>query len=234
MDHDGDHGKHPEKATKKIDPVYERRFAKLIESIDDWDQLTKELIVYTTSKHGERAFRYGRTPDDYAQEALLAALEMRRLIDFDRDKTFKQFLMSAIDSMVSHQLARPIHRTTHLERNDGDDDQPLSGYDEGKLVASDRPDQVIEKIDAERENARLPEDLRPLHQLLQSTKCTAKEKARLLGVTESDVRNMERRLERHLKRNAKTTRSYDGRRHEHEEEAQRPKAPNAGRGSSEN
>lgn len=189
MGHDGDHLQ------------YERRFAKLIESIKDWDQLIKKLIVYTAKKHRERAHRYGRSPEDYAQQAIASALEMKRIYDFDSGKTFEQFLMSAIDSDVNHQLARPIHRTVRLEsRTDVEDGQAISGYDQDRLVSSDRPDHVIEKIDAERETAALPADIRRLHELNQSTDYTAKEKSRVLGVTVAEVQNMQRRLKRHFKR----------------------------------
>ena len=213
MEHDGDHGEHrgkgkkSEKKTKRpIDPQYERRFAELIESIDDWEALTRELIVYTVRKHGERAYRFGMGPDDYAQRAIEAALSMRRIYDFGSGKTFDEFLESAIDSDLSHQLRRKIHRTVRLEsRADAGDDRPLSGYDQDKLVSSDRPDRVIDEIDAERERAALPQDLRRLHELNQSTQCTAKEKARRLGITVAEVWNMQRRLKRSFKRKRSRT-----------------------------
>jgi RNA polymerase sigma factor (sigma-70 family) len=209
--HDGDHGTPREKQKKGskrlVNPEYEQRFAKFIEDIshDEWARLTRELIVYCARKHGKRAYRHGRTPDDYVQGAIAAALALRRIYDFNGDKTFKEWLMSSIDSDVSHQAARPIHRTIPLESHSGDDEnQRMSGYDEGKLVSNDRPDRVIDDIDAERMRNALPEDLRRLHKLSQSTGLTAKQIADVLGTNERDIRNMERRLVRHLKRILKT------------------------------
>lgn len=203
---DGDHGERRQKGQKRtVDAQYQQLFSQFIENFDDWDRLYKELVLYTVRKHGPRAERHGRSAEDYVQGAIAAALGMRRLYDFEGNKTFKQFLMSAIDSDISHQHARPIHRTVRLEsRADFGEDEVLSGYDVDRLVSDDRPDRVIDKIDAERENRALPPDLRRLHELNQSTKYTAREKAQLLGVTESDVRNMQRRLDRHFKRKRNT------------------------------
>lgn len=176
---------HPQGSDRDL--PYEQRLHGLIDSIDDFEGLVRRLIVYTVRKHGARAESHGFSPEDFAQEAIASVLEGRRHFDFEGDKTFLQFLQGTIDSRVSHHLEQ-VHR--------------IATYDEKKLVARDRTDRVIDDIDAERTLARIPPDLQRIYEL-QLNNYTVKEKAARLGIAEAKVRNLQRRLDRVLKRRNK-------------------------------
>jgi hypothetical protein len=190
-------GSHPGSA-------YEQRLAQFFRTID-FDELTTHAIRYTVRKHKQRAYRF-RTPPDYFNEAIMLIMDLRRIFDFEGTKSFEQFVESVIDSLVSHDLEKAARLVQIVDRGDVEEGEALGGFDAGRLVATERTDEVIDRIDAEKRDAKLPPELQQYRKLRRSGQCrTAKEFAVQMGIKVSDIRNIERRLARGAQQCAQST-----------------------------
>jgi hypothetical protein len=174
-----------------------RRLIRELFDKRDLERDTRELLLYTMRKHGNRASRF-RQPADYPAEAFLRILDGRRRYDFDGPKTFIQHCQSVIDSLVSHDLDKAKRDVPIVDPADAEDGTPLGGYDSSRIIANDHTEQdVIARVDAERHNAKLRPDERRYEELRSLGLCrTATDFSRHMAIPVNVVRNIERRLAR--------------------------------------
>ncbi|HXH37359.1 MAG TPA: hypothetical protein VNN08_01905, partial [Thermoanaerobaculia bacterium] len=186
-------------ATRLIDMRNpEAAFPRLIESVD-WNVMVPRLLAYAhtrLARHGRAAKSYGSLAADYVQEAVRRLLDGSRRFEpaLSAKVTLFVFLCSVIDSLVSHDAERTWRRGPHLPIGD---DQPDEVSERLLPWDHDFTGEVFARDELEHFIAGLEPDLARYARLRAVREdATAEQLATELGISVSDIRNLDKRLRR--------------------------------------
>jgi predicted metal-binding protein len=164
-----------------------------------WARETPRFLSYARSvvlRHPSRG-SYGDEPQDYVVRAAALILEGQRRCPPDVPSV--PFVMGVIRSLVTHDAEKPEHRRLHTAvTNDDSEDEGV--IHEEQLADRRAPaiDELLTADDLARDFvSSLPEEYRSYVELLISGSCSAAaECAERLGVTEAQVRLMDKAIRR--------------------------------------
>jgi DNA-directed RNA polymerase specialized sigma24 family protein len=173
----------------------ERELSQLVAETN-WDEQTPKHVLHATyvlRRHGPNATRYGWTPRDYVQEAIVRMLDGQRRYPAGTGLPLSTFINGIIDSLISHTGDRLEHSKEHVAANGEEGPGQLQQPDRG-----DSPEEtIIARNKLDRFAATLEPQLRRLVEVLATDpRATAKECAKALGTSVADVLNMKKVLKR--------------------------------------
>lgn len=181
---------------RPLEQVYS--LAELMEQLD-WDAYVRRWLAYTQgrlSRYGSNAFVFALQASDCVQEAISLTLEGRRRFERGTKSEFFAFMCGVIKSLVSHAGEKTRRGVAHITA-DRDDAEP-GAIGEGQLKsAEDLEHDFLFRDDIERFLEWVDEDLALYARLrADETWGSTEEYAQALGLSVSEVRNMDRRLRR--------------------------------------
>lgn len=182
-----------------VEPIHTRdELAVLI----DWDDYIPRLVGYARVKvwrHGAAAARYALQPQDLVHEAVELWFENRRIFEEGTERAFFAFLCGVVDSLLSHDKEKTVRHGRQISISREGGDETSDEMNEGRIRAEgDFERDLLFRDNLEHFIESLENDLAAYARFLADTPdASAKERALALGVTVTDVRNLDRRLHRH-------------------------------------
>ena len=171
----------------------------------NWDEYSVRLLGYARmklSRHGAAAARYEFQPPDLVQEAIALWLRGRRVFEAGTERAFFGFLCSVVDSILNHDKEKTVrHGWQYSISKEGGDDATIDEMSEERIRAEgDLERELLFRDNLERFIESLEPDLAAYARYVADfSDSTAIERARVLEMTVTDVRNYDRRLHRHAK-----------------------------------
>lgn len=189
----------PDCFAESLAPEYSRpELAALV----DWEDWVPRLIAYARwrqSRYGAALIaRCELQPADCAQEAVALWLDGTRKFDRGTQSALFEFLCSAIDSLISHDVEKIFRRGSQVSIHKGRADDETGGIDEGQIRSSDDFEQkLVFEEEAKHFFASIEPDLATYAMFrLDELDFSAEQRAATLGISIPDVRNLDRRLKR--------------------------------------
>jgi DNA-directed RNA polymerase specialized sigma24 family protein len=179
---------------KGAEPVHTRDELAVL---TDWNDYTIRLLAYARLKlwrHGAAAARFALQPHDLVHEVVELWLENRRIFESGTQGAFFAFLCSVIDSLLSHDKEKTFRHGRQVSISKEGGDENSDEMNEGRIRAGgDFERDFLFRDNLERFIGSLAAYARLLAAAPDSS---AEERAHALGITVTEVRNLDRRLHR--------------------------------------
>jgi len=165
----------------------------------EWDSTVKRLILHANwrcSRYGNASSIYQSRAEEYAQEAIALFLEGTRHYDGSGGTEFFNFLSGCVDSLVSHDVEKAKRRKESKPGVERDDDEAIDFLEQRTQSTHDFEKDILDRDELDRLIDSFDPDLQPYLRLRAEIDMTAAQYAQALNVSESTIRNMDKRIRR--------------------------------------